>query len=86
MNLHGRAIDRQLRYDVRHLEDAGGQVVGVVLGLTRIDPNSKDRYATGTPHDHHGDLLDALRYCLMGIYRDLMNRRQNRTAYSDVNL
>lgn len=45
--------------------------------LQRVDPNSKDRYATGTPHDHHGDALDALRLALMGAYFDEMNARGN---------
>lgn len=26
------------------------------------DPNSKERYQTGTPVDHHGDVLDCIRY------------------------
>lgn len=42
--------------------------------LHRVDPNDKDRYATGTPHDHHGDILDTLRYAAMYIYFDLMQR------------
>ncbi len=51
---------------------------------TRVDVNSKDRYATGTPFDHHGDFLDSVRYALMGIYRDLLNERGATVAYSEV--
>jgi len=40
--------------------------------LHRLDPNDKDRYATGTPVDHHADILDCLRYALMYIYYRLM--------------
>lgn len=53
--------------------------------LTTVDPQSKDRYATSTPYDHHGDIIDATRYALMGIYRDFMNVRETLTAFSDVN-
>lgn len=42
--------------------------------LQRADPNDKDRYATSTPHDHHGDILDATRYALTYIYRELMTQ------------
>ena len=53
--------------------------------LTTVDPQSRDRYATSTPYDHHGDLIDMIRYGLMGLYRDFMNRRESRVAFSDVN-
>lgn len=54
--------------------------------LTRVDPNSKDRYATGTPVDHHADGMDARRYALVGIYTDQMNARGDNWAsvYQEV--
>jgi len=36
-----------------------------------LDPNTKERYATATPVDHHGDLMDARRYALMQLLRFL---------------
>lgn len=42
--------------------------------LQRVDPNDKERYATATPHDHHGDIIDATRYALTYVYRELMQR------------
>lgn len=36
----------------------------------QTDPNSRERYATKTPQDHHGDALDALRLMVVGLYRD----------------
>lgn len=54
--------------------------------LQRTDPNSKDRYATATPHDHHGDAMDARRRALYAIYRDLMVERERIDAYSGVDL
>ena len=36
-----------------------------------LDPNSKERYATATPVDHHGDLMDARRYALVQLTRFL---------------
>lgn len=38
---------------------------------TRVDPNSKDRYKIGTPHDHHGDGIAARRLALTLIYYDM---------------
>lgn len=32
-----------------------------------LDPNTKERYQTATPVDHHGDLMDARRYALMRL-------------------
>lgn len=54
--------------------------------LHRVDPNSKDRYATSTPHDHHGDQMDADRRALFGIYIDLINEPEEEPmpAYSGV--
>lgn len=46
--------------------------------LHRVDPNSKDRYATATPHDHHGDALDSLRRTLVRVFRDLWNQQGER--------
>lgn len=37
----------------------------------RVDPFSKDRYATSTPIDHHGDAMDARRYAVMHIIRSI---------------
>lgn len=55
--------------------------------MTRVDPNDRGRYATATPYDHHGDLLDCIRYAVMGAYRDLMNQRTGfQSAYSGVTL
>jgi hypothetical protein len=39
----------------------------------QTDPNSRERYATATPVDHHGDALDALRLLLAGLFRDEMS-------------
>lgn len=54
--------------------------------LTRVDPNSKDRYATSSPFDHHGDAMDARRYALVGVYADQMNARGENwaRAYGEV--
>lgn len=38
----------------------------------RTDSNSKDRFATSTPVDHHGDGMDARRYGVMHIIRSVM--------------
>lgn len=55
--------------------------------MTRVDPSSKQRYATATPHDHHGDCMDSRRYALMGLYYDEMTRRDHtRPAYEGVRL
>lgn len=40
--------------------------------LERTDPNDKERYATATPVDHHGDILDATRYAIIYVYYTLM--------------
>jgi hypothetical protein len=37
----------------------------------RVDPNSRDRYATSTPVDHHADAMDARRYALMELLAHL---------------
>lgn len=47
---------------------------------TRTDPNSKDRYKTSTPHDHHGDGIDTKRLALTRIYYDMMARTGNRAG------
>ena len=54
--------------------------------LTRSDPNDKTRYATSTPHDHHGDMMDVIRLALLGIYTRLMSARSGKPAYEGVNL
>ncbi len=49
-----------------------------------VDPNSKVRYATHTPVDHHADAMDARRYALMELLahlRDMMTLT-NRDAIS----
>lgn len=51
---------------------------GTYRWLTRVDPNSKDRYATATPHDHHGDALDTLRRILLRVFVDLWNQPERR--------
>lgn len=33
-----------------------------------LDPNTKERYTTKTPVDHHGDLMDAQRYAVMAYW------------------
>ena len=38
--------------------------------LERVDPNSRERYRTGTPVDHHADAMDARRYAVMAINND----------------
>lgn len=38
----------------------------------RIDSNTKERYATSTPVDHHADLMDSRRYFLQRISRMLI--------------
>ena len=40
----------------------------------KTDPNSRERYATSTPVDHHGDHKDAQGGCLVAIYFDELNR------------
>lgn len=40
----------------------------------KTDPNSRERYATNTPVDHHGDHKDAQGGCLVAIYFDQLNR------------
>lgn len=37
--------------------------------LNRPDPNSHERFATGTPFDHHADAHDGRRYVLLGAER-----------------
>lgn len=54
--------------------------------LTRTDPNDKSRYATATPHDHHGDMMDVIRLALLGIYTRLMSARTGKPAYAEVRL
>ena len=39
---------------------------------TRRAPGETDPYTTSTPVDHHGDLLDTIRYCLMHIAQYLV--------------
>lgn len=48
------------------------------------DPNSKERYATKTPADHHADALDALRLLVVGVWRDELNSSGFREVYSHV--
>mgnify|MGYP001602614461 CR=1 FL=1 len=38
--------------------------------LERVDPNSRERYRTGPPVDHHADAMDARRYAVMAINND----------------
>lgn len=38
----------------------------------RTDPNSKDRYATSTPVDHHADAIDARGLAMLAIYYKLL--------------
>jgi hypothetical protein len=55
--------------------------------LERVDPQSRDRYRTSTPYDHHGDCIDFLRYVLIRAYRDIWNAvadEETPIAYSDV--
>ena len=52
--------------------------------LERTDPNSRERYATKTPHDHHFDAGDARRRALVGAQRKLMMPAQGTQAYSDI--
>ena len=47
---------------------------------TSLDPNTKERYATSTPVDHHADLLDARRYSLARIWPLLMAINASPTA------
>ena len=37
-----------------------------------LDPNSRERYQTKTPVDHHADLMDARRYFLRRFWKQLM--------------
>lgn len=56
----------------------------------RVDPHSKERYATTTPVDHHADAMDARRYAVMELLamlatgpvigRTLAGRRRARYA------
>lgn len=50
----------------------------------KTDPHSRERYATRTPVDHHGDMLDAVRLLVMGAYYDSHNDQPGRPAYSGV--
>lgn len=50
----------------------------------RTDPHSKERYATRTPVDNHGDVLDAVRLLVMGAYYDSHNDNPGGLAYSGV--
>lgn len=50
----------------------------------RVDPNSKDRYKTNTPHDHHGDGIDTKRLALTRIYYDLLAIASGRRATRKV--
>lgn len=40
--------------------------------LNRTDPASKDRFATSTPFDHHGDVMDARRMALVALRKILV--------------
>lgn len=53
---------------------------------TRTDPNSKDRYKTSTPHDHHGDGIDTKRLALTRIYYDIMARSAGKPPKRKVKL
>lgn len=37
-----------------------------------LDPNSRERYQTKTPVDHHADLMDARRYALSRMWKQIM--------------
>lgn len=50
--------------------------------MTRYDNQSKTHHATSTPYDHHGDILDMLRYVLMAVYVDIWNAEGMSHAYS----
>ena len=53
--------------------------------LTRVDQHSKDRYATSTPVDHHGDTIDAVRYALLLAHTDVWNEgTAGQPAYAGV--
>lgn len=52
--------------------------------LERTDPNSHERYATKTPHDHHFDAGDARRRALVGAQRKLMMPSQGAQAYAEI--
>ena len=51
------------------------------------DPNSKERYAIGTPVNHHGDAIAARGQAIICAYYDQMNQTDGRVrvAYSAVN-
>lgn len=54
---------------------------------TAVDQNSKERYATSTPAEHHGDFLDTLRLMVLAAYRDVWNEPTagtQRQAYAAV--
>ncbi len=40
----------------------------------RTDPNSKDRYQTSTPVDHHGDAIDARGLAMLPAYFELLRQ------------
>ena len=50
----------------------------------RMDPTSKDRYATKTPTDHHGDTLDALRGALLLAYRYAWTGSEGKTTFGTI--
>lgn len=51
------------------------------------DPNTKEKFATRTPADHHADHKDATRYVLMRILRDEASRGSDfGVAYAGVDL
>lgn len=50
----------------------------------RLDPTSKDRYATKTPQDHHGDALDALRSCIVLAFKLMWTGDQGETKFGSV--
>jgi hypothetical protein len=44
--------------------------------IDKVDPTSRDRYATGTPHDHHADGKDALGYVIMRALRAILEPQE----------
>jgi len=52
----------------------------------KVDSNSKDRYATGTPFDHHADAMDARRLVVLRFFRDVMEHRESVYAFEEVKL
>ena len=73
LGVHAMYLENDWLTIGEHLKDDIAEFAGF-RWAERVDPNSKDRYKTSTPHDHHGDAIANRRLALTLIFYDQLAR------------